>query len=229
MKTRPYTILVAEPNDDWFEKIKQSLVKRDHEVFRVKSSNDVLNQCIKHSPDLLILEHDLSPVDGVEVVMEIRDDQLFRKLPIVFLSETIDKYTQIAAFEAGADMFIKKGTKSRLFLSMIGAILRRTYEMNESPSLVQNFGEIEIDEDQIMVYKKGKPLDLSKKEFQLLLLLASKPGKVFRRPNILKKIWGDDVIVGDRNIDTHIKKLRKKLGKEYIQTSRGMGYKFNIN
>ncbi|MCB0503290.1 MAG: response regulator transcription factor [Bacteroidetes bacterium] len=228
MKATPYTILVAEPNDDWYDKIKQSLQKRNHEVFRVKSSNDVLDQCNKHNPDLLILEHDLNPVDGVEVAIEIRDDQTFRKLPIVFLSETIDKYTQIAAYEAGADMYIKKGTKSRLFLSIIAAVLRRVYEMNDTPSMVQKFGEIEIDEEQIMVYKKGKALDLSKKEFQILLLLASKPGKVFRRPNILKKIWGDDVIVGDRNIDTHIKKLRKKLGKEYIQTSRGMGYKFNV-
>lgn len=228
MREKSYNILLVEPNDEWFEKTKQTLQKRNHNVFRCISSAAVLDTLESKSIDLVILEYDLSPSDGVEIATEIREDNNFAKLPILFLSETNDKYTQIAAYEAGADIFIKKGVKSRLLNAIVSSTLRRAYEMKEQASSIKEFGNIKIDEEQIIVYKDDKALELSKKEFQLLLLLSSKPGKVFRRPQILKKIWGDDVIVGDRNIDTHIKKLRKKLGKEYIQTSRGMGYKFKV-
>lgn len=226
MKTSPYIILVVEPDDDWFARLNNTLQKRDYTVHRCKSSANVMNVCKKKYPDLIIMEQDLDEKDGVEIAMEIREDHLIRKTPIVFFSDTADIYTQIAAFEAGADGFIKKGQKGKLILARLKAILRRTYEMDEKPSVVRNFGDIDIDEDQVTVFKNGSPVKLSKKEFELLMLLTSKPGKVFRRPNILKKLWGDDIIVGDRNIDTHIKKLRKKLGKDYIHTSRGIGYKF---
>ena len=226
MSVKPYQILILEPDNDWYDKTFLTLSKRKHEVTRVKSGEKVIDICKKNRPDLLILEYDIEPNDGVEIALDIRDDVQLRTIPIVFYSETSDKYTQIAAYEGGADLYIKKGIKQRLFASMVQSVLRRCYELEEKSTDIKQFGDMIIDEEQVMVYKNGNPLNLSKKEFQMLLLLTSKPGKVYRRKDILLKIWGDDVIVGDRNIDTHIKKLRRKLGKDVIQTSRGMGYKF---
>ena len=131
-----------------------------------------------------------------------------------------------AAFEAGADEFVAKTSRSRLFTHRIKALLRRSYDKEEAPKEIKTFGNLEIDEEQMVIFKKGEPLKLSKKEFQLVLLLTSRPGKVFKRNYILLKVWGDDIIVGDRNIDTHIKKIRKKVGKQHIETVRGIGYKF---
>lgn len=119
-----------------------------------------------------------------------------------------------------------KTSRSRLFTHRIKALLRRSYDKEEAPKEIKTFGNLEIDEEQMVIFKKGEPLKLSKKEFQLVLLLTSRPGKVFKRNYILLKVWGDDIIVGDRNIDTHIKKIRKKVGKQHIETVRGIGYKF---
>ena len=226
MNKRSYKILVVEPNDNWYFTIFNTLDKDNHKVFRAKTGLDVLDICKKKQIDLLIVEQSLPDMDGIEITTEIRDDQDLKLLPIIFFSEVSDKYTQIAAFEAGADIFLWKGMKNRLFQAQVNALLRRCCDMSEPEIELKKFGEIEIDEEKVLVYRNGEALELSKKEFQLLLLLTSKPGKVFKRPNILNMMWGDDIIVGDRNIDTHIKKLRKKIGKEYIKTARGIGYKF---
>jgi two-component system alkaline phosphatase synthesis response regulator PhoP len=172
------------------------------------------------------MEVDLNELDGIELCYEIKNDVLYKKVPVVFLAERSDDYTQLAAYDAGCDAFIGKPSKSRLLAAKVKAVLHRCYEMEDKAISVKKYGSLEIDEEQVLVYKKGSPLKLSKKEFQLILLITSKPGKVFRRNFILAKVWGDDIIVGDRNIDTHIKKLRKKIGKDHIQTVRGIGYKF---
>ncbi|MCB9033540.1 MAG: response regulator transcription factor [Chitinophagales bacterium] len=177
--------------------------------------------------DLIILEVELNKVDGIELCYEIKNDIIFNKnTPVIFLAEKHDDYTQLAAFDAGCDDFIPKEYKSRLIIAKVKAFLNRLYTTSNVEIGIKKFGHLEIDEEQVMVYKKGEPLKLSKKEFQLIMLLTSKPGKVFRRNFILAKIWGDDIIVGDRNIDTHIKKIRKKIGKDRIETVRGIGYKF---
>lgn len=226
MSANPYLILIAEADKKWFDWLEKAMEKGGYKYIRATNSDDVFKLCRKKSPNLLIIEHKLEEMDGVEVTTEIRDDPDLHKLPIVLFSDQNDKYTQLAAFGAGADYFITKGIKTKLFLARIGALLRRSYELTDSTAPVMQFGEITIDEEQYRVTRSGSPVELSKKEFQLLALLASKPGKVFKRPHILNRIWGDDIIVGDRNIDTHIKKLRKKIGKVYIKTARGVGYKF---
>jgi len=228
MKDNHYLILVVEPDDQWFSKLKNTLNKQDFKVVRIKSSSEVLSACKKKDPDLVIIEHELDDSDGIEVTLELHENPTTKRMPILFFSETSDVYTKIAAFEAGADQFIKKGSKGKLIGAQIKSLLRRAYEFDDKLSEVREYGSIRIDEDAVSITKNGSAIKLSKKEFDLLLLLTSKPGKVFRRASILKKIWGDNIIVGDRNIDTHIKKLRKKLGKEHIQTSRGIGYKFNF-
>ncbi len=225
---KEYIIHIADPDDELFDKLRNNLTKKGHEVKRIKQYKDIYHDLKQKKSQLLILEHNLEPQDGVEITAEIREDSSLKKLPIIFYSETADKYTQIAAYRAGADMFVRKGIKQSLFVAQIEALLRRCYEMDDETRQTKKFGDIEINEDQITVTKAGVPVKLSKKEFEILLLLSTKPGKVYRRQDILSKIWDDDVIVADRNIDTHIKKLRKKLGKEYIQTSRGMGYKFKV-
>lgn len=228
MSKGKYHLLVTAKSDDFMAEIIAALKKGDFRITTCKKGSEVLKLVGKENPDMLILDVDLLDLDGIEICWELKSDPATQAMPVVFVTEKAEDFTQIAAYEAGADDFIIKPNRSRLLVAKINAILRRCYEMVETPTQIKKFGPIEIDEEQVMVYKKGQSLKFSKKEFQLLLLLTSKPGKVFRRNNILAKIWGDDIIVGDRNIDTHIKKLRKKLGKDYIQTVRGIGYKFQF-
>lgn len=227
MRNTNYTILVADSNEDERAETLKSLGKTPWKVLECNNGKEMLSIAKKEFPDLILLDVELDKLDGIEACWELRSNPIFRKTPIIFHSTRYEDYTQIAAYEAGADDFFPKPARHRLVIAKLRAIFKRAYEMEDSPNIVRKFGNIEIDEDQVLIYKKGQPIEVSKKEFQIILLLSSKPGKVFRRENILKKIWGDEIIVGDRNIDTHIKKLRKKLGKSYIQTVRGMGYKFN--
>lgn len=224
--TEDYHILIGSNIDDFVEKTQYALRKGNYKITVSNSGKEIQKFAKKLKPHLLVLDIDLNDMDGIEVCWELKSDPQLQILPVLFISDKNEDYTQIAAYEAGADDFIVRPERSRILLAKINAWLRRCYEMSNSASPIRKFGNIEIDEEQVMLYKKGQSLKVSKKEFQLLLLLTSKPGKVFRRNNILAKIWGDDIIVGDRNIDTHIKKLRKKLGKEHIQTVRGIGYKF---
>jgi two-component system alkaline phosphatase synthesis response regulator PhoP len=226
LEAKKYHIVIVDKDkasiDQTIEKFKNGFFKFTEFV----KTKDLVPNIKKEKPDLVILETDLNEADGIEICFELKSDPNFFRTPVAFYSTRADDYTQIAAFDAGCDEFIGKQSKSRLFLARIKSILRRFYELEDNRPTVKKFGNIEIDEEQVMIYKKGELLKLSKKEFQLITLLSSKPGKVFRRNFILTKIWGDDIIVGDRNIDTHIKKIRKKIGKEHIQTVRGIGYKF---
>lgn len=224
--TRKYHILIADKDKVSIETTIKAFKSEHYKFTEVIKSKDLVGVIKKEKPDLVVLEVDLNEADGIEVCWDIRADIALAKLPIVFYSNRSDDFTQITAFEAGADEFIAKTSRSRLFTSRIKALLRRCYDKDETPKEIKKFGNLEIDEEQVVIFKKGEPLKLSKKEFQLVLLLTSRPGKVFKRNYILLKVWGDDIIVGDRNIDTHIKKIRKKLGKQHIETVRGIGYKF---
>ncbi len=223
---KKYHILIADKDKSSIEHTIKCFKTELYRFTEVTKTKDLVATIKKEKPDLVILEVDLNDGDGIEVCWDLRADNSLLKLPIVFLSNRSDDFIQITAFEAGADEFIAKTSKSRLFSHRIKALLRRCYEKTEETKEIKKFGNIEIDEEQFMIFKKGEPLKLSKKEFQLVVLLCSRPGKVFKRNFILLKVWGDDIIVGDRNIDTHIKKLRKKLGKQHIETVRGIGYKF---
>jgi two-component system alkaline phosphatase synthesis response regulator PhoP len=164
--------------------------------------------------------------DGIEVCRELRSIPEFNGTLIAFLTARNEDFTQVQGFDVGADDYITKPIKPRILLSRINALLRRRGSVEtEQEKMV--FGDFSIDEEKYLVYKKGTPISLAKKEFELILLLTSKPGKVFTRQEIFNKIWGMDVIVGDRTIDVHIRKIREKIGEEYIKTIKGIGYKFD--
>jgi two-component system alkaline phosphatase synthesis response regulator PhoP len=167
-------------------------------------------------------------MDGIETCRMIRENKELSNLLIVFLSARSEDYTQIAGFDSGADDYITKPIKPRVFISRIKALLRRLDNNTPKVEKVLDFGDIKIDLEKYVVFKAGKEILLPKKEFKLLELLVSKPGKVFTREFILEKIWGDEVVVGDRTIDVHIRKLREKLGEDNIRTVKGVGYKFEF-
>lgn len=225
-ENRKYHILIADKDKASIETTIKAFKTEHYKFTEVIKTKDLIATIKKEKPDLLILEIDLNDSDGIEICWDIRADLTLTSLPIAFYSNRSDDFTQITAFEAGADEFIAKGVRSRLFSNRIKALLRRSYDKEDIPKVTKTFGNLEIDEEQVVVFKKGEPLKLSKKEFQLIVLLTSRPEKVFKRAYILLKVWGDDIIVGDRNIDTHIKKIRKKIGKNRIETVRGIGYKF---
>ncbi|HNM32720.1 MAG TPA: response regulator transcription factor [Chitinophagales bacterium] len=223
---RKFHIFIVDKDKAGIDKTLSALKSEQYKFTEVTKIKDLPAALKKEKADLVVLDVDLNDADGVELCWDIRAEASLAKLPIVFYSERADDFTQIAAFEAGADEFVPKTARNRLYASRIKAVLRRSYDKEETPKEIKRFGNIDIDEEQVIIFKKGEPLKLSKKEFQLVLLLTSQPGKVFKRNYILLKVWGDDIIVGDRNIDTHIKKIRKKLGKQHIETVRGIGYKF---
>jgi two-component system, OmpR family, alkaline phosphatase synthesis response regulator PhoP len=225
-ETRKYHILIIDKDKSSIEHTIKSFKSENYKFTELTKTKDLVATIKKEKPDLVLLEVDLNEADGIELCWDIRADAGLAKLPVVFYSSRSDDFTQITAFEAGADEFISKTSRSRLFSHRIKALMRRCYDKEETPKEIKKYGNLEIDEEQVMIYKKGEPLKLSKKEFQLVVLLTSRPGKVFKRNYILLKVWGDDIIVGDRNIDTHIKKIRKKVGKQHIETVRGIGYKF---
>ena len=166
-------------------------------------------------------------VDGIEACKSLRELPEFKTTFIVFLTARSEEYSEIAGFNAGADDYIAKPIKPRVLLSRINAILRRK-DKDKKEELRLVVGDLIIDRESFMVYRGDQKIQLAKKEFELLFLLATKPGKVFTRENILEKIWGDDVLVIDRTIDVHIRKVREKLGDQYISTVKGVGYKFEI-
>lgn len=223
---RKYHIFIVDKDKNSVEETIKAFKSEFYKFSECIKNKDVIASLKKEKPDLLLLEVDLNETDGMELCWDIRMDETLSKLPIAFYSNRSDDFTQIAAFDAGADEFISKTSRSRLLRNRIKALLRRSYLHQETAKEIKKFGNLEIDLEQVVIFKKGEPLKLSKKEFQLIDLLTSRPGKVFKRNYILLKVWGDDIIVGDRNIDTHIKKIRKKVGKQHIETVRSIGYKF---
>jgi two-component system, OmpR family, alkaline phosphatase synthesis response regulator PhoP len=166
-------------------------------------------------------------MDGIETCRQIREQKGLQDVLIAFLTARSEDYTQIAGFEVGADDYITKPIKPRVFISRVKALLRRL-QNNPVSDAEFSFGNIKIDKEKHMVYNGEVEINLPKKEFRLLTLLSSKPGKVFTREYILEQVWGDEVVVGDRTIDVHIRKLREKLGEDYFKTVKGVGYKFEF-
>jgi two-component system alkaline phosphatase synthesis response regulator PhoP len=164
-------------------------------------------------------------MDGMEACKEIRDDDRLKNVIVAFLTARNEDYSQIAGFDSGADDYISKPIKTRVLISRVKALLRRNGALKTEDTKIDHVG-ISIDKDKYLVFKEGKELTLPKKEFELLALLLSQPGRVFTRDFILTSVWGNDVIVGDRTIDVHIRKLREKLGDDYFKTIKGVGYKF---
>jgi len=192
---------------------------------------EALEKCHSFMPDLIILDIMMPEMDGIEVCSQLREDNKFADTLIAFLTARNESFTQISALDTGGDDFIKKPIKPNVLRSRVKALLRRHPRFQaelERAQVSQKFGELEINFDQFKVLLSGKPIPIAKKEFELLKLLVSKPGKVFNRAEILNQVWGHDVIVGDRTIDVHIRKLREKIGSHFIKTFKGVGYKFEF-
>ncbi len=184
----------------------------------------------KKSPDLIILDVMMPDMDGMETCHQLRETPQLKNVLIAFLTARGEDYSQISGFEAGADDYISKPIKPRILVSRIKALLRRGGKINETQIVnhTSDLGGIVIDKERYLVMKNGDEINLPKKEFELLALLTSKPGKVFTREIILEKVWGGEVVVGDRTIDVHIRKLREKLGDNYFRTVKGVGYTFEF-
>lgn len=226
MKPEKYHIIIGNRNIDVINEFIELTKESNFFIESYSLGKELLEAVLNSQPNMVILDVDFEDIDGIEICWEIRNNMSLPKSLIVFYSARNEDFTQISAYEAGADDFIKMPFRQRLLIAKLNALFRRVHFEEKEVNPIRKFGVIEIDEENLIVTKKGILINLSKKEIQILILLSSTPGKVFRRNSILKKIWGDKVIVGERNMDTHIKKLRKKIGKDHIITIRGIGYKF---
>lgn len=223
-----HSILLVDDEPDILDFLSYNLRKEGYTVFTANNGAEGLEIAKKEKPHLIVLDVMMPEMDGIETCRQIKEIPDLKNSIITFLTARNEEYTQITGFDVGADDFITKPIKPRVFISRVAALLRR-YKDDAPPVLTSiDLGAIKIDTEKHIVYKNDVPIELPRKEFSLLLLLSSKPGKVFKREVILETVWGDDVVVGDRTIDVHIRKLREKLGEDYIKTVKGIGYKFEF-
>lgn len=218
-------VLVADDEPDILEILHYNLTSEGYEVVTAKDGDEALEKAKRTQPDLVILDVMMPRKTGVEVCQLLRAQPAFRETLIIFLTAVNDDHSQIRGLEMGADDYISKPISPRVFLSRVNALFRR---LNKQENKKLELNGLTIDPEQFIVQVEGKDLMLAKKEFELLHLLAQKPGRVFLRNEILNQVWGNDVIVGDRTIDVHIRKIRQKLGIDCITTVKGVGYKFQL-
>ena len=225
MSTVKQKILIVDDEPDILELIEYNLKKEGYQVFLASNGQDGISVAKKVQPDLIILDIMMPKMDGIEACRLMRAKPRF----MVFLTARSEEYSEIAGFNVGADDYIAKPIKPRALVSRINAILRRNASGEEVSHNKVEIGDLVIDREAFLVYQNGEKVVLAKKEFELLYLLASKPGKVYTRESILKNIWEDSVVVTNRTIDVHIRKLREKLGENYVATVKGVGYKFELS
>jgi two-component system alkaline phosphatase synthesis response regulator PhoP len=216
------SILIVDDDQDIRDLLSYNLQKSGYSVNEAINGFDCLEKIKKIKPNLILLDVMMPEMDGLEVCQQIKSDPKNHDILICFLTARGEDYSQIAALEAGGDDYVTKPIKPKVLISRINAILRRT--VKDERAVKDGFY---IDNDKYIVHKEGDEFILPKKEFELLSLLMSKPNHVFRRNEILDTVWGTEIVVGDRTIDVHIRKLRGKIGDTYISTIKGVGYKFN--
>lgn len=226
MPASPIKILIVDDEPDILEFMQYNLEKEGYQISTASNGKEAIDKAKEVEPHMIILDIMMPEMDGIEACRELRNMPEFKNTLITFLTARNEDYSQIAGFDVGADDYITKPIKPRVLTSRIKALLRRFTEEESGDRFT--VGDIEIDREKYIISKNGEPMNLPKKEFELLALLASKPGKVFSRKEILNKIWGNEIIVGDRTIDVHIRKLREKLGEQYFKTIKGIGYKFDL-
>ncbi|MCC6372918.1 MAG: response regulator transcription factor [Bacteroidia bacterium] len=227
MSNSAFKILLVDDEPDIVEFLGYNLKKEGYEILTANNGKDAVEIAKKELPHLIVLDVMMPDMDGIETCRELREQKGLQDVLIAFLTARSEDYTQIAGFEVGADDYITKPIKPRVFISRIKALLRRLQSAAASENNVE-FGDVRIDKEKHAVFKNGVEIALPKKEFKLFSLLSSKPGKVFTREFILDQVWGDEVVVGDRTIDVHIRKLREKIGDDYFKTVKGVGYKFEF-
>ena len=227
MSAEKTKILLVDDEPDILEFMSYNLNKEGFEVFTSTNGKDAIRIATQEKPSLIILDVMMPDLDGIETCRVIRETPELKEVLIAFLTARSEDYSQIAGFDAGADDYINKPIKPRVLVSRVKALLRRAGKLSGGDEVMEVNG-FTIDREKYLIVKDNLNINLPKKEFELIALLASKPGKVFTREDILKSVWGDDVVVGDRTIDVHIRKLREKLGDNYIRTIKGVGYKFEF-
>ena len=225
MEAREKKILVADDEKDILEIISYNLINEGYDVFTAKDGNEAIDVAKKIHPDLIILDIMMPYKTGIEVCQILRTMDEFKHMLIIFLTALSDETSHIKGLESGADDYVSKPISPKVLVSRVNALFRRVHKENGNAISVSN---LTIDPLKFIVTVDHKDVTLAKKEFELLYLLASKPGRVFLRNEILSQVWGNDVIVGDRTIDVHIRKVRQKLGVDCITTVKGVGYKFEL-
>lgn len=223
----PKKILLIDDEQDILEILSYNLEKEGYQVFTADNGNDGIEKAKEILPDLILLDVMMPEKDGIETCQDLRKIKELQKTLIVFLSARGEEFSQLAGYQAGANDYVVKVIKPKILISKINALLQLTNQVEDSVKILE-IGDLVIDKDNFRVTKNGQVFLLPKKEFDLLYLLASNTQKVFKREEILEKVWGNDVIVGERTIDVHIRRLREKLGDSSIQTLKGIGYKLVV-
>jgi len=225
MKKEDIKILLVDDEPDILEIIRFNLERVGYQIKTASNGLDAIKVSNKFLPHLIVLDVMMPDLDGIETCERLRQDERFQETIIMFLTARGEDYSYVAAFDAGADDYVTKPIKPKVLVSKVKGLLRRM-KKREATSTQLEFKNLVVDREEYKVTLKGKELSMPRKEFELLYLLASKPGKVFKREKIMEKIWGSDVVVGDRTIDVHIRKLREKIGNRFFKTVKGVGYKF---
>jgi len=218
-------VLIADDEPDILEFLGYNLEKEGFIVIRAENGSQALQKAKSERPDLILLDIMMPDMDGVEVCRELRDKPEYQNTIIVFLTARSEDYSQIAGFDAGADDYVTKPIRPRVLTARINSLLKRMQVKEEKKEYIK-VGDVILDREQHSVKVKENNFTLPKKEFDILFLLMSKPGKVYTREEIYRNVWGYDVYVGDRTIDVHVRKIREKIGNECISTVKGIGYKF---
>ena len=227
MNTSDFTILLVDDEKDILEILSYNLLEEGYTVVTAQNGLEAIEVAKKTKPQLIILDIMMPEMDGVVACEQLRKIPELATSVIAFFTARNEDYSQVAGYEAGGDDYITKPIRPKVFISKVKALLRR-FKTEDDSSNIMIVGQLIINKDEYKVIHNEKELLLPRKEFELLSLLASKPGKVFKREKILQKVWGDEVVVGGRTIDVHIRKLREKIGDERFKTIKGVGYKFVI-
>ena len=227
MDNSKFSILLVDDDEDIVEFLSYNLKQEGYQVITAKNGSVAVEKAIKYKPTLILMDVMMPEMDGMSAVQEIRKIDELRDTIIVFLTARSEDYSQIKGFESGADDYVTKPIKPKVLISRISALLRRYSKKEKEVQDVKEVNNLIIDRQKFVVIKNGEEIVLPNKEFKIVFLLASSPDQVFSRTEIFRDVWGNDVIVGDRTIDVHIRKIREKIGLEYIRTIKGVGYKFN--
>lgn len=222
-------IMLVDDEEDILEFLQYNLEKHNYKVVSYTEGEEALSSIQNFKPHLVVLDIMMPGLNGIEICEKIKAKEEWENIMVAFLTARSESFTHVSALDSGGDDFITKPIKPSVFLSRIKAILRRHPVLSQkTKQKLLKFGELTIDFERYSILKGNKSIVLAKKEFELLSLLVSKPGRVFKRAEILNSVWGNEVIVGDRTIDVHIRKLREKMGSSFIQTVKGVGYKFDF-
>ena len=226
MKKSDIKILCVDDEPDILEILKYNLSNAGYEIYLANEGLSAIKKAEEIIPNLIIMDVMMPKMDGIQACENLRANEKFNDTIIMFLTARGEDFSHVAAYEAGADDYVTKPVKPKILISKVKGLLRRFKKVTDNDIAIIELNNIIIDKEKYKVYISGNNLDLPRKEFELLYLLASKPDKVFKREKIMENVWGGEVVVGDRTIDVHIRKLREKLGDKYIKTIKGVGYKF---